>query len=294
MPIAVERLSFRYGKKRSPFAAEALTDVSFDIADGEFVALIGKTGSGKSTLIQHLNGLIKLQTGRIAVDEIDLSARRPRLSDLRRKIGMLFQSPDCQLFADTVLNDVKFGPKNFGFDDAEATECAMAALEAVGLDPDAAKDCSPLELSGGEKRRVAIAGVLAYKPSILILDEPTAGLDPAGKKEMLDLIAGLKNDGKVRTVIMASHDMDEVARRATRALVLDGGRLAFDGSPRDFFYDADLSPYGLVAPHAASLTKALAARGLDLGSRPLTCEEFVAALIARLDARDAALGGGAA
>lgn len=269
MPIVVENLSFTYGKK-SPFEKKALDGVSFSIGDGEFVGIVGSTGSGKSTLVQHLNGLIKLTQGKIVVDEIDLSARKPDLQKLRKKIGMLFQYPEYQLFAETVLDDVKFGPRNFGMSDEEAAQNAERAIRMVGLDFDGIKERSPIELSGGEKRRVAVAGVLSYNPDFLILDEPTAGLDPAGKRDMLDLLTSLRASGAVKTVIMVSHNMDEIAEYADRVIALSDGKKICDSTPEKFFYDEYEDAFGLALPHAVAITKKLASRGIILPSRPLT------------------------
>lgn len=269
MPIVVENLSFTYGKK-SPFEKKALDNVSFTVSDGEFVGIVGCTGSGKSTLIQHLNGLIKLTDGKIVVDEIDLSARKPDLQKLRKKIGMLFQYPEYQLFAETVLDDVKFGPRNFGMSDEEAAQNAERAIRMVGLDFDKIKERSPIELSGGEKRRVAVAGVLSYNPDFLILDEPTAGLDPAGKRDMLDLLTSLRASGAVKTVIMVSHNMDEIAEYADRVIALSDGKKICDSTPEKFFYDEYEDAFGLALPHAVAITKKLASRGIILPSRPLT------------------------
>lgn len=281
MSIVIENLSFTYGKK-SPFEKKALSDVSFTVNDGEFVGIVGSTGSGKSTLIQHLNGLIKLTSGKITVDGIDLSARKPDLQKLRKKIGMLFQYPEYQLFAETVLADVKFGPKNFGAKDEEAEKMAEEAIKMVGLDFEEIKDRSPIDISGGQKRRVAVAGVLAYKPDILILDEPTAGLDPTGKRDMLDLISSLRSSGAVKTVIMVSHNMDEIAEYADRVIALSNGRLACDSSTEEFFYDSDVESLNLALPHAVYITKKLAEKGIDLSAKPLSLSEFNEALRRKL------------
>lgn len=263
MSIIVENLSFTYGKK-TPYEKKALNDVSFTINDGEFVGIVGATGSGKSTLIQHLNGLIKLKEGRIVVDETDLSAKKPQLQTLRKKIGMLFQYPEYQLFADTVLADVTFGPRNFGYSKEDAVTSAKEALTLVGLDYEEIKDRSPIEISGGQKRRVAMAGVLAYNPTFLVLDEPTAGLDPIGKREMLDMITSLRNSGKVKTVIMVSHNMDEIAEYTDRILVLKDGSLAYDTTPNEFFYGTEVETVGLSYPHVVKIVRELSLRGINL------------------------------
>ena len=279
MPIQIEHLSYVYGKK-TPYEKKALDDVSLAVRDGECVGVVGCTGSGKSTLLQHLNGLIKLTSGKIVVDDVDLSAKRPDLMKLRKKIGMLFQYPEYQLFADTVLDDVKFGPLNFGMSKEEAEESARQAITAVGLDYETVKDRSPIEISGGQKRRVAVAGVLAYRPDILILDEPTAGLDPLGKRDMLDLVTSLRQSGAVKTVLMVSHNMDEIAAYTDRIVVLKDGKIRFDGAPADFFYDANVEDFGLALPHAVRVTKLLLSRGVDLQARPLTEASLLAALSA--------------
>ena len=277
MPIQVEHLSYTYSKK-TPYEKQALRDVSFTLRDGECVGLVGSTGSGKSTLAQHLNGLIKLTEGKIVVDDVDLSARKPDLVKLRKNIGMLFQYPEYQLFADTVLDDVKFGPLNFGMTKEEAQASAEQAIRAVGLNYDEIKDRSPIDLSGGQKRRVAVAGVLSYRPSILILDEPTAGLDPLGKRDMLNLVTSLRKSGMVKTVVMVSHNMDEIAEYTDRVLVLKKGELACDETPREFFYTRDVTEFGLALPHAVHATKLLEEKGIVLDSRPLTRDEFINAL----------------
>ena len=208
MPIKVDNLNFVYDAK-AVFKKEALKDITLSIEDGDFVAIVGSTGSGKSTLVTHFNGLIKLQHGSIFVDDIDLSKKYDAKA-LRAKVGMVFQYPEYQLFADTVREDIAFGPKNLGLDDDEIQRRVDKAIKAVGLDKNEISEQSPFELSGGQMRRVAIAGVIAMKPEILILDEPTAGLDPKGKKDVMDLIVSLKKE--MKAVVMISHNMDEVAQ----------------------------------------------------------------------------------
>ncbi|MBR1747092.1 MAG: energy-coupling factor transporter ATPase [Clostridia bacterium] len=279
MQIVVDHLSCVYSEK-TPFEKRALDDVSFCIEAGQSVGIVGCTGSGKSTLIQHLNGLIKLKSGKVTVLDIDLSAKKPDYKALRRGIGMLFQYPEYQLFADTVAADVKFGPQNFGMSKEEAEEAAREAITLVGLDYDVIKERSPLDLSGGQKRRVAIAGVLAYRPKILILDEPTAGLDPAGKREMLTLIDSLKQSF-VETVITVSHNMDEIAEFCQRVLVLGGGKLLYDTTPEELFYHHDVESLGLSLPHAVRVVKTLESRGFSI-PHALTEKDLTQALLTHL------------
>lgn len=260
MQIEIKDLSYVYGKK-TPFEKAALHGVSLTVSEGDSVGIIGSTGSGKSTLIQHLNGLIKLQSGSLKVFDIDLSAKKPDYKTLRKKLGMLFQYPEYQLFADTVEADVKFGPVNFGFSKEDADKAAKEAIEMVGLDYDEVKDRSPLELSGGQKRRAAIAGILACRPEILVLDEPTAGLDPAGKKDMLDLIRNLKGSF-LKSVITVSHNMDEIAEYCDRVILLHDGVLLSDATPTELFYGEDVEKYGLSLPHVVKIVKLLRDKGV--------------------------------
>lgn len=277
MQIVIENLSFTYGKK-SPYEKKALDSVSLTVNEGECVGIVGATGSGKSTLIQHLNGLIKLTDGKITVGEIDLSKKKPDYNKLRKSIGMLFQYPEYQLFAETVLDDVMFGPLNFGMSKDEAFSFARDAITLVGLNFDEIKERSPIEISGGQKRRVAIAGVLAYKPEILILDEPTAGLDPLGKKEMLNLLTDLRKRGTIKTVIMVSHNMDEIAEYTDRIVVLRHGKKLYDTSPKDFFYNEACEELGLSVPHAVKIVKLLTERGIYLPNDILTESALVNAI----------------
>lgn len=283
MPIQIENLSYTYSPK-TPYEKRALKEITFSVGEGETVGIVGATGSGKSTLIQHLNGIIKLKEGKIVVGDIDLSAKKVNLTALRRKIGMLFQYPEYQLFEDTVLKDVMFGCKNFGYKNDAAEEAALNALRAVGLDPEEMKTRSPFELSGGQKRRAAIAGVIAYEPEILILDEPTGGLDPQGKKEMLDLIRDLKKSF-VKTVIMISHNMDEIAEYSDRVIVLENGALLADTTPEELFSSREITRIGLGLPHTANILLELRDRGVEIGTYVKEAE-LTEALIARYGNRN--------
>ena len=266
MSIVIENLSFTYMKK-TPFQKKALNDISLTINDGEFLGIIGSTGSGKSTLIQHVNGLIPVETGRVVVDGIDLSGKKPDLKAVRRKVGIVFQYPEYQLFDETVAKDVAFGPRNMGMADAEIEERVMESLRLVGLDEDVATK-SPFDLSGGQKRRVAIAGVIAMRPEILVLDEPTAGLDPQGKKDILELVKNLQKTCSP-TIIMISHNMDEISDMADRIALLHKGELLACLPPEELFSREDLvEKAGLELPVAVSVAKKLKARGVDLGSTP--------------------------
>ncbi|MDR2267456.1 MAG: energy-coupling factor transporter ATPase [Christensenellaceae bacterium] len=277
MSIVVSDLSFTYAPKTS-FAKVAIQNVSFEITEGETVGIIGSTGSGKSTLIQHLNGLIRITSGSVKVYDIDLTAKRPDLKRLRRSVGMLFQYPEYQLFADTVLQDVCFGPLNFGATLSDAKIAAEESIRLVGLDFDEVKNRSPFELSGGQRRRAAIAGVLACRPKILVLDEPTAGLDPAGKREMLNLIAQIKGN-YIKTVIMISHNMDEIAEYTQRVLVMNNGRLIRDCTPVELFADSSaFTDTGLEPPHCVKISNMLRERGIETGT-PLTTTELANAII---------------
>ncbi|NCA92324.1 energy-coupling factor transporter ATPase [bacterium] len=276
MSIIAENVSYTYSKK-TPYEKAALNNVSFTIEEGQCVGVVGCTGSGKSTLIQHLNGLIKLQSGKIKVLDIDLNAKKVDFKLLRKGIGMLFQYPEYQLFAETVLSDVMFGPLNFGMSKEEALASAKEAITMAGLDFEDINNRSPLEISGGQKRRVAIAGVLAYRPQILILDEPTAGLDPRGKKEILDLIASLKKS-YIKTVIIVSHNMDEIAKYTQRVLVLKNGELLYDTTPNDLFYNKNIEELGLALPHAVNIVKLLHNKGISLPKNILSKEELFIAL----------------
>ncbi len=281
MQIKVEGLKYTYSPK-TPFEKVALDDISFTINEGDTIGIIGSTGSGKSTLCQHFNALIRISHGKIFVGDMELHSKKLNLGVLRKTVGMLFQYPEYQLFADTVKDDVEFGPLNFGIPKEEVGELAKYALELTGLDFDAVKDKSPFELSGGQKRRAAIAGVIASRPEILVLDEPTAGLDPQGKKEILDLVKKLK-ESYVKTVIMISHNMDEIAEYCNRVIVLNDSKLIYDTTPRELFSNPEkLKETGLEVPHVVAISSMLKEGGIDLGETPLTKEEFISLLTRRL------------
>ncbi|MBR6751283.1 MAG: energy-coupling factor transporter ATPase [Clostridia bacterium] len=277
MSIEIKNLSFVYGAK-SAYEKRALEDVSFTIKDGETLGIIGTTGSGKSTLIQHLNALIRVTNGSIVIDDIDLSQKRINLQLLRSKIGMLFQYPEYQLFEDTVEADVAFGPKNFGYKKEDIDYMVRQAIELVGLDYYEVKDKSPFELSGGQKRRVAIAGIIASRPSILVLDEPTAGLDPIGKREILDLVKRLK-DSFVKTIIMISHNMDEIAEYCDHVIVLHEGKLIYDTTPEELFSDKEkLVGTGLSLPHTVNIARLLSEKGVEINESCLDVDSLVNAI----------------
>ena len=261
MPIVLEKLTHTY-MPGSAMQATAVNDVSLTVNDGEFLGVIGHTGSGKSTLVQHMNGLLQPTSGKVIVNGIDLADKKTR-RDIRRQVGMLFQYPEYQLFEETVKEDVAFAPKHLGVPQDQIEEHVRTALEKVGLPYDQFGEKSPFELSGGEKRRVALAGILATKPSILILDEPMAGLDPVGREEILGLIKSLNAEGV--TIVMVSHSMDDIARLADRVAVMNEGRLVMADTPQAVFSQADkLMEMGLDVPHAARMAAQLRARGLDV------------------------------
>lgn len=268
MSITVEHLSYIYSPK-TPYEKRALDDVSFTIEDGDFFGIIGHTGSGKSTLVSHLNALTRVMQGTIRVDDMDLSAKKLDFKRLRKTVGMVFQYPEYQLFDETVLKDVMFGCKNVGMTEEEATAAARAALTAVGLDPDEVGERSPFDLSGGQKRRVAIAGVIAMQPKVLVLDEPTAGLDPRGKNEILTLIGEIKK--MCPTIVMISHNMDEIARCCNRIAVMSGGKLLGVYAPKELFGARDkVLAAGLELPGVTALANRLADAGLAVARDTLT------------------------
>ena len=271
MTLLINKLEHIYSKGTA-YEKQALRDVNIKIEEGEFVGLIGHTGSGKSTLIQHLNGLLKPTSGGVYYNGEDIHDKDFSLNKLRGKVVLVFQYPEHQLFESTVLEDVKFGPKNIGMDSLEIDLNAFEALKQVGIGEELF-DVSPLELSGGQKRRAAIAGVLAMKPEVLILDEPTAGLDPAGRDEILDLIAGLHQERKI-TVILVSHSMEDVAKYVGRLIVMNRGTVAYDGAPEEVFsHYRELEKIGLMAPQVTYVIEGLAERGITLPYHAITVEQ---------------------
>ena len=278
MSIKAVDLNFVYGGGTA-FEQHALFDVNLEIEDGEFVGLIGHTGSGKSTLIQHLNGLIKASAGELYYNGENIYSQGYDMKRLRSKVGLVFQYPEHQLFEVDVLTDVCFGPKNQGLSSEEAEARAKKALEQVGLDPSYYKQ-SPFELSGGQKRRVAIAGVLAMEPEVLILDEPTAGLDPRGRDEILDQIDRLHKERHM-TIILVSHSMEDVARYADRLIVMNHGQKVFDGAPKEVFrHYRELETMGLAAPQITYLVHDLKAKGIDIDNDITTVPEAREAILA--------------
>ena len=272
MRIEVKGLTHIYSEGM-PFETVALEDVSFTLQPGSFAGLIGHTGSGKSTLIQHLNGLLRPVEGAVIADGVDIAEKSDAARALRRRIGLVFQYPEYQLFEETVLRDVCFGPKNLGFSQEECETRALHALSLVGLDGEAFRDRSPFGLSGGEKRRVAIAGVLAMEPDVLILDEPTAGLDPAGHRAVLDMVQEIKRERDL-TILLVTHNMDDVARLADRVLVMEKGRLVMEGTPGEIFSkEQELHRLGLSLPQATRLMKRLEEKGCPVQTNVLTFEE---------------------
>ena len=276
MEIKVENLNYIY-MQGSPFEKHALKNINLEISDGEFIGLIGHTGSGKSTLIQHLNGLMEPTSGNVYLGGTDINEKNVDKLSVRKEVGLVFQYPEHQLFEETVYKDIAFGPKNLNLSKEEVDERVHEAMCHVGLDESYA-DKSPFSLSGGQKRRVAIAGVLAMKPSVLILDEPTAGLDPAGREEILTQVRALHLARKM-TVIFVSHSMEDVAKIAERIIVMNKGEIAMDGRPSEIFKRADeLCSIGLDIPQISKLIRVLRERGVDINPDIYTVEKARATL----------------
>ncbi len=271
MSLKLENVNYVYSEGTA-YQIQALKNINLEIKDGQFIGVIGHTGSGKSTLIQHLNGLVKASSGAIYFNGKNIYDEGYNFRELRSHVGLVFQYPEHQLFEATILDDVCFGPKNQGLSKEETVSRAKEALESVGI-PEKLYDQSPFDLSGGQKRRVAIAGVLAMRPEVLILDEPTAGLDPAGRDEILDLIARMHRERKI-TVILVSHSMEDVAKYVERIIVMNHGQVMFDGTPRGVFHHyKELEQVGLAAPQVTYLMHELKGKGLDVNTEATTVAE---------------------
>ena len=277
MSFILDNVSYRYSEKTA-YEIQALDHVNLKIEDGEFIGIIGHTGSGKSTLIQHLNGLIRATEGNIYFNGQDIYEENYDLRDLRMQVGMVFQYPEHQLFEETVFKDVCFGPKNQGLPEKDITLRAYEALQSVGL-PEKYFDVSPFELSGGQKRRAAIAGVVAMKPQVLILDEPTAGLDPKGRDEILDMVSEMHARYGI-TVILVSHSMEDVAKYVVRIIVMNHGQVRYDDTPREVFHHyKELEEIGLAAPQVTYLMHEMKEQGIDVSTEPTTVEEAKEAIL---------------
>ena len=284
MSIVIEHLNYVY-MQGGPYETRALDDVSLTIHDGEFIGLIGHTGSGKSTLVQHLNGLILPTSGKITVDGMDLAEKGTDRRAIRRRVGLVFQYPENQLFEETVAKDIAFGPKNLGLDEAEIDRRVRQSVQAVGLNEDVLEK-SPFALSGGQKRRVAIAGVMAMEPEVLILDEPTAGLDPRGCEDILALLRSYHTQRR-STVVLVSHSMEEIARNAQRIIVLDKGVVRMQGTPAEVFARArELEAVGLDVPQVTKIAHALHEKGVAIDPAVYTVEALRQQLLALKGGRD--------
>ncbi|GAA0734231.1 energy-coupling factor transporter ATPase [Clostridium oceanicum] len=272
MSIKIENLTYIY-MEGTPFEKKALDNVNINIKDGEFVALIGHTGSGKSTLIQHINGLLKPKSGRIIVEDTDITKKNVKLSSIRKKVGLVFQYPEYQLFEETIEKDIAFGPINLGLNEEEVNKRIKRAMKIVGLDYETYKSKSPFDLSGGQKRRVAIAGVVAMEPKVLILDEPTAGLDPKARDDIYNKIQDLRKEYNM-TIILVSHSMEDVAKFADKILVMHEGKCILKGKPSDVFSNTDtLESVGLAVPEVTYLVKRLKQKGFNISQNIYTVEQ---------------------
>ena len=285
MSLILDHVNYVYGEDTA-LAVHALNDVNLVIPDGQFIGLIGHTGSGKSTLVQHLNGLIKPTSGTIYYNGEDIHEKDYDKKKLRSKVGLVFQYPEHQLFEIDVFKDVCFGPKNLGLSQKETELRAYAALKQVGIEDEYFYQ-SPFDLSGGQKRRVAIAGVLAMKPEILVLDEPTAGLDPKGRDEILDQIAKLKEETGI-TVILVSHSMEDVAKYVERIIVMNHGSVLYDDVPKEVFrHYKELEQVGLAAPQVTYIMQALAKKGMPVDTSATTVEEAVQEILSKMPKKGA-------
>ena len=284
MSIILDKVNYVYSADTA-YQIKALKNVNLKIEDGQFIGVIGHTGSGKSTLIQHLNGLLRATSGAIYYDGENIYQEGYDMRTLRSKVGLVFQYPEHQLFEVDIFSDVCFGPKNLGLSKEEVEERAKKALTQVGLDESYYKK-SPFELSGGQKRRVAIAGILAMHPQVLILDEPTAGLDPKGRDEILDQVALLQKERKI-TVILVSHSMEDVARYVDRIIVVNDGKILFDDTPKQVFqHYKELESVGLAAPQVTYVVKSLKEKGWDIDTTATTVEEAKEAILLAIKKRE--------
>lgn len=284
--ISIRNVSYIYNQGM-PFEKKALNNINLDIDAGEFIALIGHTGSGKSTLVQHLNGLNEPTMGEILYDGINYREKGKKIATLRQKVGLVFQYPEYQLFEETVKKDIAFGAINLGLSEEEVDGRVRRAMERVGLSYDDVGDESPFSLSGGQKRRVAIAGILAMEPEVLVLDEPTAGLDPHGSREILREIKGIY-DTTDTTIVLVSHSMEEVAQLATRMIVMDKGEVRMDGTPREIFKrEKELEAIGLGVPQVRSAMTMLREKGLDVEENCITVDEALKEITNWWEARHA-------
>ena len=278
MSIKIENLTYVYMPK-TPFEKKALDNVNLEREDGEFLAVIGHTGSGKSTLIQHLNGLLKPASGKIYVDGTDITDKDTKLVDIRKKVGLVFQYPEYQLFEETIAKDIAYGPSNLELNEDEILKRVKKSMEMVGLNYEEYKDISPFELSGGQKRRVAIAGVIAMEPKVLILDEPTAGLDPAGRDDILEQIK-LLHEKYNMTIILVSHSMEDVGKLAEKIIVMNDGHIELQGKPKEVFKEIDtLEKIGLAVPQVTYLMRELKKKGFNVSEDIFTVEKAKSELL---------------
>lgn len=278
MPIILNNVSYVYGE-HTPFRKEALKGINLTINEGDFVGIIGHTGSGKSTLIQHLNGLLHPTTGQVTIDGVDAALKTEEAKLMRHKVGMVFQYPEHQLFEETIAQDIAFGPKNLGLSADEVDARVREAMDFVGLDYETYANRSPFQLSGGQMRRVAIAGVVALNPSYLILDEPSAGLDPFGREEIFQKIIDL-HAKKGITVVLVSHNMEDISRMANRLIVIDNGKIQLDGKPIDIFMNKrqELQSAGVDVPPVSKLVEYLRDRGLPVSQQVISVDDAVKAI----------------
>ncbi|WP_288760997.1 energy-coupling factor transporter ATPase [uncultured Veillonella sp.] len=278
MSIVLDNISYVYGA-HTPYEKKALDGVTLEIHEGEFLGIIGHTGSGKSTLVQHLNGLLHPTSGKVTVNDVDLADKTEEARNMRHTVGMVFQYPEHQLFEETIAKDIAFGPRNLGLSEEEVDERVREAMKFVGLDYDTYAERSPFHLSGGQMRRVAIAGVVALNPSYLILDEPSAGLDPFGREEIFDEIIRLHKEKGI-TVALVSHNMEDISRMATRLIVLDGGHVILDDEPLTIFmhHREELQKAGVDVPPVSVLMETLKHRGLSVSTEVRNVDDAVMAI----------------